>query len=192
MTKERTEFLYSAIIDAQGVIRAADSKIGLLLIMLAIPFTKLGVIYVKCMTLLNTENRCLAECSSVLVFIFGCLWLLSFLIAMKAIIAIDDPSRHIDGTKPSGIFYSGGLFAPTFLDAFLNRPIMAKMQLQQQMNKVPTTLDDVHKELIFEHAKLVYIRSMKLNRLKYAFIFGVAWVLVGGALWLISLKMSSQ
>lgn len=190
MNKERTEFLYAAIADAQGVIRATDSKIGLVLVMLAIPFTKLGTIYAKCVTLLNTENRCLAEFSSVLIFIFASLWILSFFTAMKAIIAIDDPSRHIDGIKPNGIFYSGGLFVPTFLDAFLNRPILAKKQLQQQIDQLPTTQEAVNSELVFEHAKIVYIRSMKLNRMKYAFIFGIAWIFVGGALWFLSLKMS--
>jgi hypothetical protein len=192
ITKERTEFLYAAIADAQGVIRATDSKIGLILVILAIPMTKLGTIYAKCVALLDAENRCLAEVSTVLVVIFACLWVLSFFTAMKAIIAIDNPSRHIDGAKPNGIFYSGTLFIPTFLDAFLNRPIMAKRQLQDQADDLPSTLEALNHELIFEHAKLVYIRSIKLNRMEYAFIFGITWIFVGGVLWFLSLNFQSQ
>jgi hypothetical protein len=183
----RTTFLYAAIADAQGTIRATDSKIGVLLVILIIPLTKFGAIYGKCSALLGGENKCLAEFVAVLTFMFVCLWFLSFLAAMRAIIAIDDPSRHIDGTKPTGIFYSGGLFDPKFLDALLNRPILAKKQLQQQLAELPTSAEDINKELLFEHAKLVYIRAMKINRMKYAFGFGIAWVFSGGALWLMSL-----
>lgn len=183
----KTTFLYSAISDAQGTIRATDAKIGLLLVILAIPLTKLGQIFVKCHSLLSCQNRFIGEFGAVLTVIFASLWCLSFLAAMKAIIAIDDPSQHIDGAKPSGVFYSGGLFRPTFLDAFQNRPLIAKKQLHQQLEDFPDSVEEINKELVFEHAKLVYIRSIKMNRMKYAFIFGIAWVFCGGVLWLTNL-----
>ena len=187
LQRMKTEFLYTAVADVQGTIRATDSKIAVLLVILAIPLTKLGSIYGRCSELLTNENKCLSEFAALLVFIFACLWLLSFLAAIRAIIGIDDPSRHIDGVKPSGMFYSGSLFSPTFFDVYLNRPILAKKQLQQQLDELPATAEALEKELIFEHAKLVYIRSMKMNRMKYAFGFGVAWIFSGGALWLMSL-----
>lgn len=187
----KTNFLYAAIADAQGTIRATDSKIGLLMVMLIIPFTKLGTIYNKCSLLLENDNRILAQCATVHIVIFVFLWLLSFWAAIMAVNGIDDPSKHIDGEKPSGVFYSGGLFVPTFLDAFFKTQLLAKKQLQMQLRDLPTSIEALHNELIYEHAKVVYIRQMKMNRLKHAFIFGIAWVFCGGALWLLSLSFQN-
>lgn len=188
--QHKITFLYAAIADAQNTIRAIDTKMGVLLVMLAIPLTKFGSIFGKCHALVTCQNKCVSEFAPILIAIFAVLWFLSFWAAIRAMVGIDNPSRHIDGVKPSGIFYSGDLFTPTFADAFLNRPILAKKQLQQQLDNLPASADDIEKELTFEHAKLVYIRSMKMNRMKYAFIFGTGWVFTGGSIWLADLLLS--
>jgi len=39
---------------------------------------------------------------------------------------------------------------------------------------------------------LVYIRTIKMKRLGYAFDFGITWVFLGGILWLTSLYLNGH
>jgi len=188
----KTTFLYAAIADAQGTIRATDSKISVLMIILAIPLTKLGSIYRDCYALYSNENKCISNLSLILIFIFFCLWILSFWSAIRALNPVDDPLDHIDGEKPNGVFYSGGLFQPGFWAASFKCFTKSKKQIQHQLDQLPSSAENLVKELTFEHMKLVYIRTIKLKRLGYAFDFGIAWVLIGGVLWLASLYLKGH
>ena len=110
----KTAFLYAAIADAQGTIRATDAKISVLMVILAIPFTKLGSIYRDCFGLYSNQNRYISNIALIFEVAFLLFWILSFWAATRAINPVDDPSEHIDGGKPTGVFYSGGLFQPGF------------------------------------------------------------------------------
>ena len=61
----KSTFLYAAISDAQGTIRSIDSKIGILLVILIIPLTKLGGIYRVCYALLNNDIKCVGHPRSI-------------------------------------------------------------------------------------------------------------------------------
>jgi hypothetical protein len=176
----KSVFLYAAIADAQGTIRATDSKIAVLMVILAIPLTKLGNIYRDCFALYNNENRCVSNLSIILIFIFCCLWLISFWTAIRALHPVDNPADHIDGERPTGIFYSGGLFQPNFWAANFKCFSKAHRQIQHQLGQLPSSAEDLIKELTFEHMKLIYIRTIKLKRLGYTFDYGKAWIFIGG------------
>lgn len=188
----KTTFLYAAIADAQGTIRAVDSKISVFMVVLAIPLTKLGSIYRDCLALYNNGNGFISHLSSFLTVIFFFFWLLSFWSALRALNPVDDPSDHIDGVKPNGVFYSGGLFQPGFWAASFKCFTKSKRQIQHQLDQLPASAENLVNELTFEHMKLVYIRTIKIKRLGYCFDFGRAWVLVGGILWLASLHFNGR
>jgi hypothetical protein len=188
----KSTFLYAAIADAQGTIRAIDSKIAVLMVVLAIPLTKLGAIYRDCLALYNNGNSCVSHLSFFLTVVFFFLWLLSYWSALRALNPVDDPSDHIDGDKPNGVFYSGGLFQPGFWAASFKCFTKSKKQIQHQLDQLPASTENLVKELTFEHMKLVYIRTIKMKRLGYAFDLGRAWILIGGILWLASLHFNGH
>lgn len=185
-------FLYAAIADAQGTIRATDPKIAALMVILSIPLTKLGSIYRDCHDLIRNENACVSYMAFLLTIIFGFLWVLSYWSALRALNPVDNPTDHIDGSKPTGVFYSGGLFQPGFWAASFKCFTRSKQQIQHQLDQIPNSSEDLVKELTFEHMKLVYIRTIKMKRLGYAFDFGRAWILIGGILWLASLHFNGR
>jgi len=188
----KATFLYAAISDAQGTIKATDSKIAVLMVILAIPLTKLGSIYRDCFALYSNESRCVSNFSLILICAFCLFWFLSFWAAMRALNPVDNPSDHIDGEKPNGIFYSGGLFQPNFWAANFKCLSKSNRQIQHQLDQLPSSTENLVKELTFEHMKLVYIRTIKMKRLGYTFDFGRIWVFVGGILWLTSLYLNGH
>lgn len=111
MNCERINFHYQAIIDVQGTIRAIDTKMGFLLLILLAPFQSIGLIHVHIAHLLTRVLHPTCIISSIvlalilLIFIFS--WFLSFATALKAVLAINNPNTHIknsDGCNNS-FFY---------------------------------------------------------------------------------------
>lgn len=144
MSKEieysKAEFLYAAITDTQGTIRATDSKIAVLMVILAIPLTRLGSVYRDWSHLYANEHRCISNLALILGIMFVSVWILSFWATMRALNPVDDPSQHIDGEKPNGTFYSGALFNPGFWAAHFKCFTRSKKQLQHQLDELPSSL----------------------------------------------------
>ena len=184
MSAKQATFLYAAITDTQGTIRAIDSKTNYLAVLLAIPTLKLGAIYGKIAMLMKgdwTNGKWLVLG---LVVPFVASWFLAVLAAFRALCAIDNPSSHITGNLPVAAFYLPTLFRPALIDVFTNRDIKAERQLHQHREEIPATDDAIVDALSFEQMKLVYIRSVKTLRSQWAYRFAAAWALLGGMLWL--------
>lgn len=180
---KRADFLIEAINDAQATIRAIDVKIGTLLVLLLLPFSSLSRIFAHL-----DKIGSISFSLSLLSFIFIALWLLSLFILIRAISAIDNPALHIIATQsPTGAFYRGGLYKLKFIDSLANRePIRAQVELSAFLASAPTTKQEIEYELAFDHMKVIYIREIKINRLKWAINIAAAWLCLGIFIFLLS------
>ena len=98
------EFLHSAIQDTQQNIRALDFKIGALLAGCIVPFPQIREIF-KFLTL---NEYWWQHALAAIIFV---IWLITVLILLSALSAIDNPSKHIsDNTQQKGIYFGAGLF----------------------------------------------------------------------------------
>lgn len=180
----KTAFLAGAILDIQSTIRAIDVKIGALIVALLAPFANMGRICAHFQHILNF-NKTLGL-TLVVVFFFA--WIAALIALVRALAAIENPAKHITNyTKHKGTFYGGGLYQFGLLDTYLNREVIkASKDVASFEQDIPDTKKEIETELAFEQLKLLYIRDLKLHRLKYAIYFGSAWFFVGILSYLIS------
>jgi hypothetical protein len=177
-------FLSTSIADVQGTIRHLDAKVNYLMVVLATPFLKLEAVYQKCLFLLKLPNPWLVWTYAVLVSAFALSWALASWASLQALSAIDNPEKQVSGDRPGGIFYAATLFKLRFIDAFFNRRVASENQSHVHLKGIPETQVAIQRELALEHMKLVFIRCVKLHRVKYAYLFCRAWIVLGGVLWL--------
>jgi len=184
-------YLYNSIEDIQGVIRALDTKLNYLLVILMVPLTKFNSIYkISFDAYKKALSYYALEYLVVLIFIFFVLsWVFAFALAIRGIIGIDNPANHVYGTKQKGTFYGGYLYKISLNELFLNSTTQSQQNIEEYLLDVPEEIESIKKELVFEQMKLIYIRSIKMARHRYAFIFGIIWVICGGVIWLASLSL---
>lgn len=180
----KTAFLAGAILDVQSTIRAVDVKIGALIVGLLAPFANMGRICAHFEHIININKGL----GIVLAAVFFIAWITALIALVRALAAIENPAKHITNhTKYKGAFYGGGLYQFGLLDTFLNRDfIKASKDVASFEQDVPDTKKEIETELAFEQLKLLYIRDLKLHRLKYAIHFGLVWFFVGILSYLIS------
>jgi len=150
---DKFDFLHSAIQDTQQNIRAIDFKIGALLAGCIVPFPQIREIF-KFLTLNEY-------------------WWQHALAA----VAIDNPSKHIaDNVNQKGLYFGGGLFKFNLFNLFWRTKSFATKSVQSYKNEIEDSSLDISKELAYEHLKLIYIRDLKIFRLRYA--TGLIFVLI--------------
>lgn len=185
MTEKKMNFFYNSIIDLQGTIRAIDTKLGLLLIILVFPISNLSKIYQSIDLLSNNVNSTIGLLIFILiiiVFVFS--WLLAFLAAFIALIAIDEPSKHINNDKKaSGNFHLSGMFKLTYKDVFKNRKSIRSIRSLSGYFEDLSKIDELT-ELVFEQMKLSYIKDIKIKRQKWAYWLSLIWLISGFSIWL--------
>lgn len=180
----KIEFIYDSIHDIQSTIRAIDTKVAALLVVLSIPLTNVG-------TIVNDLSKFLSKDYGVfkwiLVVVFAVSWVLSLIAAARAISAIDKPSIQIVNSKKfKNTYYGGELYKMEFLDIFFNRDsLKAFKDVDSYYDDFPEQDLDIAKGLIFEQMKLVYIRDIKICRFNFsiqatylAFTLGLTMYLV--------------
>lgn len=164
---KKIEFIYDSIHDIQSTIRAIDTKVAALLVILSIPLTNVG-------TIINDLNKFLSKDYGVfkwiLILTFAVSWVVSLIAAARAISAIDKPSNHVVNSKKlRNTYYGGGLYKMEFLDVFFNRDsLKAFKDVDSYYDDFPEQDLDIAKELIFEQMKLVYIRDIKICRFNFS------------------------
>jgi hypothetical protein len=185
-------FMYHSINDMQATIRSIDTKLGFILILNIIPITNVGKIYSGILQILSTDDGCIIQIiNAVIVVMCAILWLLACRCTYKGITAIDDPRSHVRSLneQAKGTFYSGGLYDRNFIDAFFNRSsVESKKTFAEYCKDMPSTDDQILKELTFDKMKLAYIRDTKLIRQKWAFRFTVCWVVLGFLIYAVMAK----
>ncbi|HHX8446647.1 TPA: hypothetical protein ACVO1C_003000 [Vibrio diabolicus] len=171
----KTHFIAAAIQDCQATIRATDVKVGALLAGLLLPFAQISQIwgYLGDLALLIETH--------VFTIVFFFFWFFAIFSLVRTISAIDNPASHIVNEDTcKGTFYGTKLYDFSFLDSFLNRDVVkAKKDITNFASAYPSSIQDIELELSFEHMKLIYIREIKLHRLKFALQLSAAWFVLG-------------
>lgn len=181
----KIEFLYDSIHDIQSTIRAIDTKVATLLLVLSIPLTNVE-------TIVNHLDKFLSKGYGIfgwiLVVIFAISWALSLIAAARAISAIDKPLNHIiNSERFKNTYYGGGLYKMGFLDIFLNRDsLKASKDVNSYYRDFPEQDLDTAKELIFEQMKLVYIRDIKICRFNFSIQATYSGFALGLTMYLVS------
>lgn len=172
---DKSTYIISAINDTQSTIRAIDTKTTALLAALLIPFSSIGKIYSY---FLAIPNCFLTLFLSSLFVIF---WLLALTTSIRTLASIDSPSAHIsECDNINGSFYSAGIFDLREADAFINlKQTVSSLSFADFINKYPSKIEDIIKELAFEHMKLIYIRDIKNHRLHSSIQISILWFITG-------------
>jgi hypothetical protein len=181
----RKEFAVAAIAEAQATIRALDVKLAALLVAVLAPIPLLPSI-AECFAGIYSRWSGFLVGSTLVVF--SLCWALAILCYARAIGAISSPSKHIlNGTSFTGSLYGPGLFNFLPIDAILNRSsVISKIDPLAHVMTMPSTPDDIERELAFEHMKLIYIRDIKLLRLQWGFRFSGTAISIGSLLFVVS------
>lgn len=183
MDNPKINFMQSAVNDVQATIRAIDVKIGALLVLVLAPFSNISRVFG------HVDKLCCRTPKWAFIALgiaFFTSWLLALASLVRALGATDNPAKHIPGAaNMSGTYYGGGLYSFGILDSLFNRKkIKAKKDLITFFNDLPLQEDDILKDLAFEQMKVVYIRDIKANRLKWGLRFAVVWLLLGTSIYL--------
>jgi hypothetical protein len=184
--------LLAALQDAQAVIRATDTKITALSFGLAVPLTKLAPIWIVCGQLIEKTSGLWKFCAGVAVLFFAIAWSLSIFGALRTLLHVDNPAKHIGGDRPTGIFYSASLFRTSLIDIFLPQRLDSTVQFKAFFESLPTAEVDVRRELAFELMKVVYIRTIKLKRAAITYCSFIGWLISGGVIWTGALCLQSH
>lgn len=182
---DKINFISLSIADIQSTIRAVDTKIGILIVFICFPLTNLSKIFSN---IANTVTDKPVWFIYIIVAGFTVSWICSIMVSIRAISAIDNPSTHIiNSSDCNGSFYGGYLYSPSIIDAVFNRDrLKASKDVVSQCELIPDDINIIEKELVFEQMKLIYIREIKLNRLKWSLRFTFTWLSSGLLLYLIS------
>lgn len=174
----KVTFIAGAILDIQSTIRAIDVKIGALLVAVLMPFSNLGRICAHFQNISQCYNKPL---TLVLLVLFFSAWVLSIIALIRGIAAIDNPANHIvNSSEYKGSFYGGNLYNFGFLDCLLNRSIIkANKDVSAFGLDIPENKSKIETELIYEQMKLIYIRDIKLHRLKWGINLASVWFITG-------------
>jgi len=174
----KINFITNAISDTQSTIRAIDTKLGAIIAGSLLPFSVLGRIWAHIGEISKTISPYFG-CT--LGFLFFLIWITSIFLLIKTLSAIDNPSEHIKSNDhPKGKFYSGGMFKLGTRDYyFYNSSIKSTETVKEQALNYPNEENEVIEELAFEHLKLIYIRDIKLHRLRGSLILCSIWFFLG-------------
>jgi len=180
----KINFIYASITDTQGTIRALDTKTNYLLIILSIPFLKLGSIFSKCHSICELNFRYHEWITKPIIILFVVFWILSILASYRVLCAVDNPQKHISGELPESSFYNGHLFTMSLYDVIRNRDIKSLKSFQQHLKNIPEDETSVLEMLTLEQMKLAYIRSIKIVRSQWAYKLSAIWATIGGIIWM--------
>ncbi|RIZ67614.1 MAG: hypothetical protein D0528_11275 [Methylococcales bacterium] len=178
MDSDKSKFILNAILDTQATIRAIDVKIGYLLAALLVPFTLIGRIWAH---FFNLHVALPFHLDDFLFIAFLLMWVFTILCFIRALSAIDNPARHIiNASHCQGVFYGGGLYQFGFLDSVLNREMVrASNDITSFLARIPDARINIQSELAFEQMKLIYIRDIKLHRLRVGITSAQIWFCIG-------------
>lgn len=167
----KSGFLYEAIKDAQGTIRALDFKANALLVTMALFVTNLSR-FLDAVDASRTKRPELAWIVVGLALLGIVTWLVAVTSAFLALRSRVDPAHHISVK---------GCAKGTFYDAS-----PGDVSVTRRVTELPGDEDAAVCELAYEHMKLAYIRGLKVHHTNGAFDFGFATLLILLAIWLFS------
>jgi hypothetical protein len=191
MSNARIDFLYAALTDCQGTIRAIDVKLGIMLTFLILPLTYLEkildnvriVYHLPCLS-----HRIILIGFFLLLFVFCLSWILSIIIAFGGLCSISNPVRYIaNDVKAKGAFFLSDICKPKPKHLFTNRALPTKGPLSTIIAELPLTEYQIIQELVFEQMKASLIRNCKIFRQRFSLKLMIIWIFSGGAIWIAAL-----
>ena len=168
--------LFEAIKDAQGTIRAIDTKVGILLAALAIPLPYI----VAAVQFAHAHGMRLGFAG-----VFGWLALAAYIVAayvaIRSLTGIGNAGGHVLKEQSSpDVFYLGGLYQMHWLDAALNRNrSLSRRSVEQIAASIPREGAGAVRVLVNELMALAFIRDVKVFRQRVAFEFTAAAFVIG-------------
>ncbi len=181
----KLKFVSASILDTQLTIRAIDVKVAALLVGILAPLHKTSRIFSHLDHFWSQSPRWIFATAVVL---FILLWLFALASLVRAIGAVDNPSKHIINiTNCRGTFYGEGLYKLGIFDVFVNRDIItASKDPKSFSDHLPTNEAEIELELVYEKLKLAYIRDIKIYRLNWGLRFSLMWLVIGIVIYLSS------
>jgi len=167
--------LLEALKDAQGTIRAIDTKVGILLAALAIPLP-----YVVSVVSYTREHGLHFSFGSVCTALALLAYLVAGFVAIRSLTGTANAAAHVKSDqRPPDVFYFNALYRLGWLDAAFNRrTTLSRRSLEEIRSAVPGETAGALSVLVNEMMILAYIRDVKLFRQKVAFeLTALAFVL---------------
>lgn len=165
-----------AVRDAQGTIRATDTKVGILLAVLAIPLP-----YV--ISAVSAAERIGLHLTFGTVFgsLAVTLYVVAGFVAIRALVGVGNAAAHVTRSeRPPDVFYLGGLYRLGWIDAIFNRRgIVSRRDLDEIAGTVPRDAEKALRVVVNELMTLAYVRDVKLHRQKTAFELAASAFVLG-------------
>lgn len=179
MNKKNTEFLYQSIADAQGTIRAIDTKLGFLFVVVFLP-----VVAIPKIQDVHSLTEDIWWYVALSIAVVG-LWLAALFFLYRALVSIKSPALSIENLEVTNgdSFYNGELFTLNPYDAFVNKKQKSNKTVANKVEELPTNEDELVKILMYESLKLAYIRDLKMLRSNYCMNCTFAFVFLGTLVW---------
>jgi hypothetical protein len=191
MSNARIDFLYAALTDCQGTIRAIDVKLGIMLTFLILPLTHLEKILARVRIVYHLaylSHRIVLIGFFLLLFVFCLSWILSIIIALGGLCSLSNPIKYIaNDVNANGAFFLGNICKPKLIHLFANRALPTRGPLSTIIAELPLTEDQIIQELVFEQMKASLIRNCKIFRQRFSLKLMMLWILSGGAIWITAL-----
>jgi hypothetical protein len=178
MANNQIDFLYQSITDAQNTIRAIDTKLGFILILILLPISATPKIYdvygtIKLLAIYN-----------LLSFLILILWILAVILLYKALMPIEISSVKKD--KSCHSFYNSDIYKLTLRRLFCDYNVKPLKTIDYKINCLPKEKNEIISALMHETYKLTYIRDAKILRSKWCIRFTLSFILLGTTIWTLS------
>lgn len=168
-------FLYSAINDTQGTIKALDVKLGFLFVIIFAPLTAVEPAFRIFMYIQAEMNSYMALC-----YVELFLWFFSVIYLFLGVSAISNPEMIKSNKSP---FYDGDIFEFSLCQSIFENNINPKKTVAQKIKELPRNENELIETLVQEKIKLAYIRDLKIKRSAICTILLFIWLILGSAIW---------
>lgn len=156
---DKVTFLLASIADIQNSIRALDTKVIAIIVLVIFPLSQIAFLYSVYEQLIKSY------------IFFGCIlltsyllcWSISFIFLFLCILSINNPSKQINNDcKAIGLFYGLNSYKTSLWDFSLIKSTETAPKLSEYINSFSDF--NIENELIYEQMKLIYIRDLKSKR----------------------------
>lgn len=151
------DFLYKVINDTQTTIRALDVKLGFLFAFYCAPLIGWKA---ALETFDSFEHLFLKTLLSLVLVV----WLFGLYSLFLALRPIHNPKILVNDSV-KGVAYNADLFDSNEFDYLFNTPIVPKVDVDSYVDNLPSS-EVLKKELTYDLYKLVFIRDVKMLRVK--------------------------
>jgi hypothetical protein len=185
-TSPDSAFLYAAIDDLQGTVRAIDIKAEVLLLGMTVPLSDLSGGSVAVWEMITKGHLIIRVLSLIASVGLVVSWITAFIATCRVLVGSHNPADAIPDHAPAkGAFFAGSLFKFKVMDLLRDRLVPGTRTLQQHIDSLPNDPESVVAELAFEQLKLAFICARKIAMFNFAVRLTVFGVYAGVALLLL-------